>query len=295
MRYERDMSENKEGGSSHIHTLFKEVTIQPNHPTKHDWIPLLFLNLVLQTAFIPSTKVLSTLLISHAGLGKTIKLEYLRQFEFVKYSLDVTPKHIANVLDSADNGKIKFIVIPDYISTLGHSNKTVELARSIFRAMTEEGITDIDVYGMERHFKNKVKLGLISGITPEYFNQNSRVWKSDGFLSRFLTFSYSHSPNASQHVIQNIRDKVDSIDQFKMKVKIEKVVEPVRTIDIDKDIQLLTYSLLEPKEPPYRMYQQLIALANASAVLRDSQEVEKEDIDLITMLSTYLNRKEVPL
>lgn len=291
----REMVENQEGGSSHILTSFKEILIDSNHPTKHDYIPLLFLNLVIQTAFIPNTKILSTLLISHAGLGKTIKLEYLRQFDFVKYSLDVTPKHIANVLDGADNGKIKFIVIPDYISTLGHSNKTIELARSIFRAMTEEGITDIDVYGMERHFKTKVKLGLISGITPEYFNQNTRVWKSDGFLSRFLTFSYSHSANTRLHVIENIRDKIDSINQFKMKVRIEKVVEPIRTIDIDKDIQLLTYALIEPQEPPYRLYQQLIALANASAVLRDSQEVEKQDIELITMLSNYMNRKEVPI
>lgn len=278
-----------------IHS-FKEILIGSNHPThRHDWIPLVFLNLVLQTGFIPNTKLLSTLLVSHAGLGKTIKLEYLRQFDFVKYTLDATPKHIANVLDSADNGKTKFIVIPDYIATLGHGTKTVELARSLFRSMTEEGITDIDVYGMERHFKTKVKVGLISGITPEYFNENTRIWKSDGFLSRFLTFSYSHSANSKQQVINNIRDRIDTISEYKMKVKTSGVTEPIRTIDIDKDIQILTYGLIEPKEPPYRLYQQLISLSNASAVMRDSSEVQKEDIELVTLLSNYMNRKEVPL
>jgi len=278
-----------------IRYSIKEVIFEPNHPTRYDWIPLTFLNLILQTAFIPNTKMLSTLLVSHAGLGKTIKLEYLRQFEFVKYTLDATPKHIANVLDSADNGRTKFIVIPDYIATLGHSNKTVELARTIFRAMMEEGITDIDVYGMERHFKTKVKVGLISGITPEYFNQNSRVWKNDGFLSRFLPFSYSHSATSRSNVITNIRDKIDSINQFKMSVKTSGVKEPIRTIEIDKDIQLLSYSLLDAKEPPYRLYQQLIALANASAVLRDSEEISKQDIEMITLMSNFMNRKEMPL
>lgn len=276
-------------------THINSIILGTNHPSKYDWLPLMFLNLVVQSAFIPNTKILSTLLIANAGLGKTIKLEILRQFDFVKYTLDITPKHLANFLDDVENGRTKFLVIPDYIATLGHSHRTVELARAIFRGMIEEGITSVDIFGMERHYKTKVKAGLISGITPEYFNENTRVWKSDGFLQRFLPFSYAHTKETRLKVLDNIRDKVDTINEFKMKIKIKDVVEPIRTQDIDNMIRIVMYNILEPKEPPYRLYQQLLSLANASAVVRDSKEVQKIDVDLVTLLSNFINRGQTPI
>lgn len=271
------------------------IHIESNHPTAYDWIPLSYLNLVVQTAFIPNTRILSTLLIANAGLGKTSKLDPLRTLPFVKWTLDITPKHLAGFLRDVERGNKKFLVIPDYIATLGHAKKTVELARSIFRAMIEEGITEVDIFGMELDFENKIKAGLISGITPEYFNENTRVWKSDGFLQRFLPFSYSHSPKSKQKVLDNIRDKIDSIGSYKFRINTNCEEEPIRTQDIDNKIRLLAYQVIDKNDPPYRMYLQLIALCNASAVLRDSKEVENIDIDLVTTLSTYINRGQNPL
>jgi hypothetical protein len=266
-----------------------------NSKDPHDWIPLTFLNLVLQTAFIPNTKMLSALLIAPAGGGKTIKLELLSKFDFVKYTHDITPKHLMTFLDEVDRERLKYLVIPDYISTLGHSKRTVELARGIFRSMVEEGIKDIDVFGMDRHFQKKLKAGLVSGITPEYFNQNSRVWKNDGFLSRFLPFSYSHSPKTVEKILVNIRDKKDTINTFKITVK-KKAKEPSRKEDIDTKIKLISYELLENKgELPYRRYQQLVALCNASAVMRDSTTVENRDVELVRNLAGYVNRALIPI
>lgn len=267
----------------------------PNHPSNYDWLPLTFMNLIAQSAFIPNTKILSSLLIAHAGLGKTIKLELLRKFDFVKYTLDITPKQLMEFLNDVESGKKKFLVIPDYIATLGHSKRTMELARSIFRGMMEEGITDVDIFGMICHFKTKVKAGLISGITPEYFNENTRAWKSDGFLQRFLPFSYSHKPTTTLTVLDNIRDNIDTVSTFDMKIKTKDVIEPLRTKEMDNELRLIMYSILEPKEPPYRLYQQLIGLANASAVLRDSKEVTIIDIDLVKTVANFINRGQTPI
>lgn len=273
----------------------KSIHLGPNHPSNYDWLPLTFLNLVVQSAFVPNTKILSTLIIAQAGLGKTIKLEVLRQFDFVNYTLDITPKLIADFLDTVEEGKKKFLVIPDYIATLGHAKKTTDLARAIFRGMIEEGITNVDIFGMTRHYKTKIKAGLISGITPEYFNENTRVWKSDGFLQRFLPFSYSHTHSTRLRVLDNIRDKVDTINSFEMKIKTKDVVEPVRTHDVDNQIRIIMYNILDQREPPYRLYQQLVSLCNSSAVLRDSQEVEQVDVDLVKLLSSFINRGQTAI
>jgi hypothetical protein len=261
----------------------------------YDWIPLTFLNLVLQSAFIPNTRVLSTLLVSQAGLGKTTKLAYLRQFDFVEYSLDVTPKLLMSFLDAVNDNKKKFLVIPDYIATLGHNKKTVELARSIFRAMIDEGVIKVSVFGMERDYKHTVKAGLVSGITSDFMNMNSRMWKSDGFLSRFLPFSYSHTNETKVDVIDNKLINRDTISEYSMAIKQKDVVEPTRTRAIDAEIRLIAYSLIEPKDAPYRAYDQVVALCNSSAVLRDSKAVELRDIDLVRKLSNFMNRVQHPL
>lgn len=268
----------------------------PTMSTKYDLIPMYFLSLVIQSAFVPDTKMLSALLIAKAGLGKTIKLEYFRKFKFVYYTHDMTAKNLAEFLTKVERGEKKFLVVPDYIATLGHARKTVDLTRTILRGMIEEGIDNIDVYGMEKHFTKNVKAGLISGITPEYFNKNTRVWKSDGFLSRFISFSYSHSPQTTLKILDNIRDKIRTIDDLKININAKKKLKcPTRTNAIDNQIRLMAYQIKEEQEAVYRPYLQMVALCNSNAVLRNSDKVESEDIAMIGHLLNYINRKQNPV
>lgn len=268
----------------------------PTSSTKYDLIPMYFLSLVIQSAFVPQTKMLSALLIAKAGLGKTIKLEYFRKFKFVYYTHDMTAKNLAEFLSKVERGEKKFLVVPDYIATLGHARKTVDLTRTILRGMIEEGIDNIDVYGMEKHFNKNVKAGLISGITPEYFNKNTRVWKSDGFLSRFISFSYSHSPQTTLKILDNIRDRVKTIDDLKININAKKKLKcPTRTIEIDNQIRLMAYQIKDNEEAIYRPYLQMVALCNSNAVLRDSDKVEQEDTAMIGQLINYINRKQNPV
>lgn len=273
------------------------IVYDSNHPTSYDTIPMYFLALVIQSAFVPDTKMLSSLLIAKAGLGKTIKLEYLRRFKFVYYTHDITAKNLAHFLELVERGDKKFLVVPDYIATLGHAKKTIDLTRTILRGMIEEGINNIDVYGMEKHFNSKVKAGLISGITPEYFNENTRVWKNDGFLSRFLPFSYSHSPTTTTKIMDNIRDKVKNIDSLKININAKKRLKcPSRTSDIDNQIRLKAYQILDAKEDaPYRAYQQIVALCNSNAVIRNSDKVTQVDVDVVSHLLNFVNRRQVPI
>lgn len=280
--------------TSPVRSLSGEQTLH-----EHEYlIPMTFLRLAIQSIFIPPLyKPISALLIAKAGLGKTLKLEKLRKFPFVYYTVDITPKKVLDFLDRVDKGEKKFLVIPDYIATLGHSRKTVDLFRSLMRSVIEEGLTDIDAYGLERHYTKKVRCGLISGITPEYFSQNSRIWKNDGFLSRFIPFSYSHTPITIEKVLERIRTNMGENQKFELKVKTKGVKEPFVNDDMDIRIKNIMYEsgLVAQGEAPYRAYIQISTLAKASAVLRDSKKVEIEDMDLVRALSQFINRKEPPI
>lgn len=261
----------------------------------YNWIPLAFLNLILQSAFIPNTKILSTFFISNAGLGKTTYLEFLKRFDFIDYVLDITPTYIVEFLRDVEHGRKKFLVTPDYITFLGHNKKTIDLAQSYFRAMIEEGASNIKTYNAKIDFDIPVKAGIISGITVDKANENTGRWKSDGFYSRLLPFSYSHSIETQNSILNNIFLHKEIIDRVNMKI-VKNPQEPVWNESIDSQIKIIAFSLSDNYTGAvYRKYKQILSLCKSSAILRDSNTVEHRDIMLVQKIANYINRVQHPL
>jgi len=151
------------------------------------------------------------MLITKAGAGKTTYLEMLRQKDFVEYTIDITPKRIADFLGEVDNGKKKFLVLPDFVAHNGHSKATVELTESIFREMMQTGVPKISIYGMEKEYRNNPKAGLITAVTNENANINSGRWRRDGFYSRLLPWSYSYNNTTVQKILNNKWKKIKKL------------------------------------------------------------------------------------
>lgn len=263
----------------------------------YDRIPLSILNLVTQSAFIPNTKLISCALVTKAGLGKTSYLLVLQKLKCVYYVNDITPKYLRQFLQDVDNGKYKFLVIPDYINILGHSKHTKHMAETIFRGMMQEGITEISDYGLEfkcRDINHPPKAGLITAMTTGHANENSGQWRKDGFLSRLLIVSYSHTKTTESRILDSMFKNVFALDAVNL-----PIIEKPNDVEIgeleNKDILLISNDIVEPVEAPYRSYDLVRALCKSSAVLRDSIKVEPVDIEFIRKLSQYINRKEHPL
>ena len=273
-----------------------KYTLTGNYPRLFDKPTIDFLNLVLQSAFIPNAKILSALLITLPSLGKTTYLELTEAIDFVHYTNDISPKPLMEFLDEVEKGRKKFLVIPDYINTLGHGKNTVEATRSILRSMIEEGYKGSDFYGQQREYDHPVKAGLISGITVDKVNENTGRWKSDGFYSRLLPWSYSHSLSTSESIV---KDKLDGARPIKeVKFKIIKNPEVPFLNDLMKEkVKVLSYQLTQDKYigAIYRPLEQVLSLVRANAILRDSKKIEQEDIDHIIELAIYINRKQNPI
>jgi len=267
-----------------------------NYPRLFDQPTIDFLNLVLQSAFIPNCKILSAFLITLPSLGKTTYLEITQHLDFIQFSNDVSPKPLFDFLDEVERGKKKFLVIPDFISTLAHNRNTVDNTRSILRSMIEEGFKSSDFYGMQRHYSVPVKAGLISGITVDKVNENTGKWKSDGFYSRFLPWSYSHSHPTSQSIIKDKLDGARPIKEIKFTIY-KNPVEPTLDELMKEKIKVLAYQITQDKYvgAVYRPIEQILSLVKGNAVLRESKKVEQEDIDKITLLSLWINRVQNPI
>jgi hypothetical protein len=271
-------------------------TLTGNYPRLFDRPTIEFLNLVLQSAFIPNAKVLSTLLITLPSLGKTTYLELTEAIDFVHYTNDISPKPLMEFLDEVEKGRKKFLVIPDYINTLGHGKNTVESTRSILRSMIEEGYKGSDFYGQQREYDHPVRAGLISGITVDKVNENTGKWKSDGFYSRLLPWSYSHSLSTSESIVKDKLEGARPIKEVKFRI-IKNAVEPTLDDLMKEKVKVLSYQLTQDKYigAIYRPLEQVLSLVRANAVLRDSKKIEQQDIDHVVALSVYINRKQNPI
>lgn len=264
-----------------------------NYPRLFDRPTVEFLNLVLQSAFTPNCKILSSLLVTMPSLGKSTYLDLTRSLDFVHYTNDVSPKPLLEFLDEVDKGRKKFLVIPDFINALSHNKNTVDATRSILRSMIEEGFKASDYFGMTRDYDEPVKAGLLSGITVDKAIENTGRWKSDGFYSRLVPWSYSHSLPTSDSIIQDKLEGATPIKQITF--KIVKNAPDVKIPDSMKDkIKLLAYAMTTERYngAVYRPLEQVMSLTKCSAVLRDSDTIEIVDIEKIQTLSAWINRQQ---
>ena len=261
-----------------------------------DGTATLMINLVLQSAFMqpfrsPRYKPLSLLLIGIAGTGKSRLLQPLRKLKSVTYLDDATPKYLVKFLEQAKTGRKRFLVFPDFLNlTTSHGQKTKATSTAILRTMMEDGVTDLSDYGLEFSSKFPVKAGLITATTTGSFQEFRERWKTTGFLSRLIPFSFKHSTLTQARIIGNLENKVPDM-MLIYPYTINKKPSSIKTSPVLLH-QLSVYGEVLGKETramPYRADIQLHTLAEALAIIENANELTQEHVDRIVNLLRYVN------
>ena len=256
----------------------------------------LMINLVLQSAFMkpfksPDYKPLSLLLIGIAGTGKSRLIKTLQKLRFVAYLDDATPTYLVKFLEKAKTGKKRFLVFPDFLNlTTSHGQKTKGTSMAILRSMIEDGVIDLSDYHLEFQSKFQVKAGLITATTTGSIQEFMERWKTTGFLSRLIPFSFKHSTATQAKIISSLENKIqDSIRN--REYILNKHPSPIKTSPVLLH-QLSIYGEALGKETramPYRADIQLHTLAEALAIIENSNELTQEHVDRIVNLLHYVN------
>jgi hypothetical protein len=261
-----------------------------------DSFALLMINLVLQSVFMkpfrnPQYKPLSLLLIGIAGTGKSRLLKTLRPLRFVTYLDDATPTYLVQFLEKAKTGKKRFLVFPDFLNlTSSHGQKTKGTSMAILRSMIEDGVVDLSDYHLEFQSKFPVKAGLITATTTGSIQEFMERWKTTGFLSRLIPFSFKHSTATQNRIIDNLENKREDT-LGKHKYIINKYPQPVKTSPVLLH-QLSVYGEALGKDTramPYRADIQLHTLAEALAIIEGCNELTQKHVDKIVSLVHYVN------
>jgi hypothetical protein len=249
------------------------------------------ISLVLQTASIRScSKPISLLLLGKPGIGKSRLLSPLSKLDFVSYVNDMTPKYLVEFLEKVKRREKKILAIPDFTNCMSHGRNTRTPLVAVLRSMTEEGVTDLSDYHLEFKSDTPVRGGLITAIRESSYHEFNKAWKSTGFLSRLLPFSFSHSVATTCSIMNDIDSKKpDPIDRVRFQVN-----KRPKTVSTPEHLlrQLRVYEELLSKSTgslPDRHQIQLNAITQSLAIIRGRSVITQEDIDTIAWLSNWIN------
>jgi hypothetical protein len=156
--------------------------------------------------------------------------------------------------------------------------------------MTEEGVVDLSDYHLEFKSDAPVRAGLITAITESSYQEFNRAWKSTGFLSRLLPFSFNHSVATTGMIMDDIdARRPDLLPELELRV----IREPTPVVCPDHLLrQLRAYEESLSRSTgslPYRHQIQLNAIAESLVILRGGRELMQGDIDTVARLSKWIN------
>ena len=252
----------------------------------------------LASGKLKDEKPLSVMIIAPVESAKTLVLRrYCLKAETCLYLSDATAHGVlkeSNQLKDFRSGKLTHIVIPDLMPCLSRKQTTVTTLISFLNSVIEEGIVNISTYMTQINEKVEVRAGLLTAIPSGPFRDRRHRWGSMGFLSRALPLTYEYKPSTKAEILSYI----ESQEHLKEKTAILKLPEEPKLIElpieIAKKIEPFALSLADEYSRYQRVYgfryqRQLQALAKALALLEGKDEVDKECLDELENLASYLN------
>ncbi len=220
--------------------------------------------------------------------GKTELIKQFRKIKGVHYTADLVYRSLTEfLLKEIVDGKIKTLLIPDFIKIISKNRSTVANIETILLQLIEEGIENVDA-GTCVRLEKPASCNLITGITEKSFNAHKIHWQNIGFFSRFIIVSYRYSPKQLNNIFEFIRRQ-----QYIEKKIISMEVKPENiTLNEKYSFQLETfirrYSETQ-KLYGFRFMQRIQTLLKTSALLENRKEVTQKDVDKLAEILKYAN------
>lgn len=259
-----------------------------------------------------NTAPLSLILISYPETAKTSMILKFDCEHTVETS-DLSAKPIADVIvPQLRTDKLHHILIPDMVKVLSHRETTVNTTIAFLNALMEEGVKQNLFFGQRFDFDKRVKCGLITAVTFDFYYKMFRRWREIGFTTRFLPVSFRYSRETVIEIHASIQNNVMYEEIKKMKkIAKKKVIVPekigswinVQTNDIVKKesgekITVRVQSGKQARIPielyGFRLHKQLRKLSQAIALSDRETEVNWSHIAELQKLLDYIRLPNNP-
>jgi hypothetical protein len=253
------------------------------------------LRAAIWTGKIANERPVSVMLVARQESAKTECLKHFFLTPSLKYLSDLTSRGLNPYRQEIENGRIRHIVLLDLVRILSHGRGVSDRTIQSIASLMEEGESETSDGGGKSSWSNFPKIGVLMGITPEFFFSKRGRWRGTGFLTRFvpISFEYTEETTHSIHVAISrghqmpppIREDIPLIPfQVELPEKYSKTIA-IRAEELGE--QMKSYG--------FRYQRVLRALAKANAGLSKRGIVGDEDIGKVLTWSQYFTEKAVTL
>ncbi len=155
---------------------------------------------------LPSEARLSGILIAPSDAGKSeLLLSHLPHGARVLD--DFTSASLYNLLE--EKPRAEWVVVPDLNALIAHKPSVANLTMANLLALLGEGTTEIlGPDGSKVKVgddENGIRLGILTGITPQMFESKRFRWRATGFLRRLIPIHYTYGAETQAIIQTSIR------------------------------------------------------------------------------------------
>jgi hypothetical protein len=160
-------------------------------------VKYVLISMLIQTDLAP----LSLFLIAPTESNKTRILLLFKKFPHVKTLDNMSAKPLNDLIAKQEHRQNVFhLIILDFIRLLQQKGKTADAVIGTLLNLTEEGAQESAFFGQEYKLKNRLKMGILTGITPALFRKHFAKWNENGAMTRWLFCSYRYSSTTIEAV-----------------------------------------------------------------------------------------------
>jgi hypothetical protein len=167
----------------------------------------------IMTGHITGAIPVSLMLVGPSGAGKSKMVMQYHHSAGCHVTTDVTSMGLQELLTRDIEGKIRFIIIPDFNIVLSHRASTLQLTIANLLSMLSEGIIRIDDGRAVKETKHN-PIGMISAMTSQMYAMIGKKWIALGFSRRFLPINYDYGLPTREKIQFSIADGLTGMLQL---------------------------------------------------------------------------------
>lgn len=231
----------------------------------------------------------SLLLVAPPENCKTQLLFYYSAVPTVRFFSSLTAKPLLALRNDVESGRISHIALQDLCSALAHQKSTSQRLMMWLGMLMEEGATTFADAGGIVEFRTRTKLGVLSAITPEFYQDSRYRWHRSGLISRFIALFFRYREPTVNLIHAAIRDGIVLPDPTAQSLP-DEIVPVAIPEPIAAAIELRARHLATiHKTYGFRFHRSFRLLAQGHALAHGKTEVGDEQIAALDEWLRFMN------
>jgi len=264
----------------------------------------------------PETAPLSAWLIAPSEHNKTRILLKFKKTAKVFTIESLSEKPLNKLIKKQDKKQtIYHLVVLDLERILAHRYSIFKAVFGTLLNLLDEGVQASLYYGQTYFLKNRIKMGIMTAMTPDIFKQHFGTWNKTGQLTRILPISWIYSDSTRNDIHSYIRkelpkivDETTAIIKRRGKQEViinnediacavqylsEQITERLRRFHVVRQTKYGIYNVYFNIEG-FRLHKMLRLLIKAICYDKGRNEVNYEDLMELKELSDYIRLPDNP-